>query len=335
MEIEGKKIFITGGLGFIGSHLVKRFIRTEKASEVIIYDNLTTGCEEFVKDIENIKIIKGDIQDADFLAKSMKGSDIVSHHAAELEVFSGIENVLHECQVNTIGTLNVLTASVKNKIKKLIYASSGGVYGQAHYIPEDETHPLLPHWSYGVSKLAGEKYCQQFTQLFNLSTISLRYGIVYGPHEWYGRVFTMFVKRALKGESPVIFGNGKQRRDFVYVDDVVDANMLAIKKDDVDGKVFNIGGASHVNIINIADEVIKIINPKLKPIFDNPKPGEASKYQPYRKRLPGELLDFILDNRLAKEHLGYDPKVKIQEGFRKEIDWIKKKPEIWDYEPRV
>jgi UDP-glucose 4-epimerase len=334
MEIKNKIVFITGGLGFIGSHLVRRFI-AEGAKQVIIYDNYTTGRKEYVDGLNNVKIIKGDILDVDLLTKSMKGADIVSHHAAELEVFNGIENVIHECQVNTVGTVNVLTAAVKNNVKKLAYASSGGVYGQAKYIPEDENHPLLPHWPYGVSKLAGEKYCQQFTQLFNLPTVSFRYGIVYGPHEWYGRVFTMFVKRTLAGKAPVVFGDGQQKRDFVYVDDVVEANMLGIKNDNVDGMAFNIGGASHVNVVDIANEVVKIIDPKLKPVFDDPKPGEASKLQPERRRLPGELQDFILDNTLAKKMIGYVPKTKIAEGFKVEIDWIRKHPECWDYAPRV
>lgn len=334
MEIEGKKIFLTGGLGFIGSNLTKRFIE-EGAEEVVIYDNFTTGNPDYIKGIENVKVIGGDIRDPERVEKYMRGCDIVCHQAAELEVFNGIENNIHECMVNTVGTLHVLNAAVKNKVKKFIYASSGGVYGQAQYVPEDENHPLFPQWPYGVAKLAGEKYCQQYTQLFNLPTVSFRYAIVYGPHEWYGRVFTMFVKRALRGEPPVIFGDGNQRRDFVYVDDVVEANILGIKNDDVDGMAFNVGGASHVNVREIAKLVTDIIDPKLEPLFDDPKPGEASKYQPYRKGLPGELRDFILDTKLAHEKLGYTPTIKVEEGFRREIEWIRNNPQYWDYDPRV
>ncbi|MHA1820286.1 MAG: NAD-dependent epimerase/dehydratase family protein [Promethearchaeota archaeon] len=335
MEIQGKRVLLTGGCGFIGSHLAKRFIE-EGVSELIIYDNISTGFRQYIDELDgNIKIIEGNILDRDLLMKSMKDVDLVSHHAAELEVFNGIENVLHECEVNTIGTINVLTAALKNNVKKVIYASSGGVYGQASYLPEDENHPLMPHWPYGVSKLAGEKYCTQFTQLFGLPTVSFRYGIVFGPHEWFGRVLTMFIKRALEGKPPIIFGDGLQKRDFVYVEDVVEANFLGIFNDDVNGMAFNVGGVSHVNVKEIADVVINTIDPDLKPIYDDPKPGEASKYQPERKRLPGELRDFILDNKLIHEKLGYTPKVSLKEGVKIEVDWIKNNLSFWDYAPRV
>jgi UDP-glucose 4-epimerase len=265
----------------------------------------------------------------------MKGCDIVSHHAAELEVFTGIGNTIHEMRVNIEGTLNVLNAAISNNVEKVVYASSGGVYGQAVYTPEDEDHPLMPQWPYGVAKLAGEKYCQQYTQLYGIPTVSFRYGIVYGPHEWYGRVLTMFIKRVLEGKSPIIFGDGAQRRDFVYVSDVVDANILGIQNDDVSGMTFNIGGLAHVNVLDIANMVIKLITPSLEPIFDNPKPGEASIYQPELKRLPAELKDFVLDISLAREKLGYAPQVDFEQGVQNEIEWYKKDPSVWNYAPRV
>ncbi|MHA1111265.1 MAG: NAD-dependent epimerase/dehydratase family protein [Promethearchaeota archaeon] len=333
MKIHGKKIFLTGGAGFIGSHLARRFV--DLGAEVVVYDNFSTGVEEYLKDLPNISLVKGDILNTKLLESAMKGCEIVSHHAAELEVFTGIGNTIHEMRVNIEGTLNVLNAAIKNDIQKVIYASSGGVYGQAEYTPENETHPLMPQWPYGVAKLAGEKYCQQYTQLYGLPTVSFRYGIVYGPHEWYGRVLTMFIKRVLSGKAPVIFGDGSQRRDFVYVSDVVDANILGIENDNISGMRFNIGGTAHVNVTDIANMVTKLIDPSLKPIFDDPKPGEASKHQPERKRLPAELKDFILDIALAREKLGYDPKIGFEEGVSKEIEWYKSDPSVWNYDPRV
>jgi UDP-glucose 4-epimerase len=333
MEIKGKKIFITGGMGFIGSHLVARFLK-EGAAEVVVYDNLSTGVKEYLKDLD-VTFIEGDILDYEKVKGAMKGCEIVSHHAAELEVFNGIENSVHEMQVNIQGTLHVLNAAIKNNIQKFEYASSGGVYGQAVTIPEPIDHPLMPQWPYGVAKLAGEKYCTQYTQLYGLPTVSFRYGIVFGPHEWYGRVSTLFIKRALEGKPPVIFGDGKQRRDFVYVEDVVEANILGLLNDDANGKFFNVGGISHVNVEDIAQTVTKIINPSLKPIYDNPEPGKASKHQPNRRRLPGELIDFILDNSQTTKILGYTPKIDYETGVRKEIDWLKANPNIWNYEPRV
>ena len=333
MDIEGKSILITGGAGFIGSHLVDRFIK-ENASKVIVYDNFSTGNRDFLKD-KQVEIIKGDILDYEKLKKSMKGVELVSHHAAELEVFIGIENTIHDLRINIEGTINVLNAALKNDVEKVIYASSGGVYGQAQFTPEPENHPLMPHWPYSVSKLAGEKYCLQYFLLYGLPTTSLRYGIVYGPREWYGRVLTLFIKRALEGKGPIIFGDGKQVRDYVYIDDIVKANILVLKNKIANGKVYNVGGNEFYSINQVADIVIKLINPELKPIIDDPKPGESSKYQPNRNRLPGELRDFILDSSLISKELNYKPKITFEEGVKEEIKWIKKNLEVWNYKPRV
>lgn len=333
MEIKGKNILITGGAGFIGSHLVDRFIK-EKANKVIVYDNFSSGERKYLEG-KAVQIVEGNILDYDKLNENMKNVDIVSHHAAELEVFTGIENTMHDLQTNIEGTLNVLNAAVNNKAKKIIYASSGAVYGQAQSIPEPENHPLNPHWPYGVSKLAGEKYCVQYFLLYGLPTVSFRYGIVYGPREWYGRVLTLFIKRILAGNTPIIFGDGNQRRDYVYIDDVVEANILAIKNENANGKVFNVGGNGAYSVNDVADVVVKQINPKLKPIYDDPKPGESSKYQPDRRRLPGELVDFVLDNSFIGKILNYKPKISFKDGVKKEIDWIKNDLELWNYKPRV
>ena len=155
MKIQGKKIFLTGGAGFIGSHLARKFV--DLGAEVVVYDNLSTGVEEYLKDLPNISLVKGDILNTKLLESSMKGCEIVSHHAAELEVFTGIGNTIHEMRVNIEGTLNVLNAAIKNDIEKVVYASSGGVYGQAEYTPEKETHPLMPQWPYGVAKACGRE----------------------------------------------------------------------------------------------------------------------------------------------------------------------------------
>jgi len=333
VEIEGKKVFLTGGAGFIGSNLAQRYLE-EGASELVIYDNFSTGERSYIEDLD-ATLVEGDILEYEKLKNAMEGADIVSHHAAELEVFNGIENSVHELDVNIKGTVHVLNAAMKNEVEKVVYASSGGVYGQAQEIPEPIDHPLFPHWPYGVAKLAGEKYCTQYSLLYGLKTTSFRYAIVFGPHEWYGRVLTLFIKRALEGKPPIIFAEGEQRRDFVYVKDVVEANILGTLNDEYNGQAFNVGGISHVNVKDIAKIVIEEINPDLEPIFDDPKPGEASKYQPNRKRLPGELIDFILDISETKEKLGYEPAVDLKQGVHNEVEWLKENPDIWNYDPRV
>jgi UDP-glucose 4-epimerase len=333
MEIEGKNVLVTGGAGFIGSHIVDRLFK-ENAKKIKVYDNFTTGKRDYL-DKDKVEIIEGDILDFNKLNANMVGIDIVSHHAAELEVFTGIENSIHDLKTNIEGTLNVLNSALKNNVKKVIYASSGGVYGQAKYIPEDEKHPLMPHWPYGVSKLAGERYCIQYYLLHNLSTVSLRYGIVYGPREWYGRVLTLFIKRALERKAPIIFGDGNQRRDYVYIEDAVEANILSIKNDEADGKVFNVGGNNSYSIKQVAETVIDLIDSSIEPRFDDPKPGEPSEFQPNRRRLPGELIDFILDSSYIKKILNYNPEVDFKTGVENEIKWIKNNPKYWLSQPRV
>ena len=333
MELKDANILITGGAGFIGSHLVDRFIK-EKAKKIIVYDNFSTGFRRYISG-KPLEIVEGDILDFDKLNDCMKDIDIVSHHAAELEVFTGIDNAKHDLRINIEGTVNVLNAALKNGVKKVIYASSGGVYGQAQYLPEPENHPLMPHWPYGVSKLAGEKYCVQYHLLYGLPTVSLRYGIVYGPREWYGRVLTLFIKRVLERKSPIIFGDGNQRRDYVYIDDVVDANILCLKSENVNGYAFNVGGDNSYSVNEVADIVIKLIAPDIKPKYDDPRPGESSKYQPNRKRLPGELIDFSLDSSLIHEILNCSSRIPFEEGVKKEIEWIKQNLELWNCEPRV
>jgi UDP-glucose 4-epimerase len=333
VEIEGKKVLVTGGAGFIGSWLVRRYL-AEGASEVVVYDNFSTGRRDFLAGVDATQI-EGDILDSAGLASAMRGCDIVSHHAAELEVFNGIENTLHELAVNVEGTVRVLNAAINAKVEKVVYASSGGVYGQAAYVPEDESHPILPHWPYGVSKLAGEKYCQQYTQLYGLPTVSFRYGIVFGPHEWYGRVLTMFLKRTLEGKPLVIFGDGGQRRDFVFVQDVVDANILGTLSDEVDGMAFNVGGVSKVTVTELAQIVAQATGSQQGIVYEDPAPGEVSALQPERRRLPGELRDFILSSALIEEKLGYVPATSLEQGVPAEWDWIRAHPECWDYAPRV
>ena len=330
MSLKNKCVLITGGAGFIGSHIVGSLL--EKCENIIVYDNFSTGTKENLVNFtqnKNLKIVKADILDYKTLKKYVSEVDIVSHHAAELEVFTGIFDMHHDMKVNIEGTLNVLKASMDSNVKKVIFASSGALYGQAQHIPENEEHPLNPHWPYGVSKLAGEKYCTVAYNLYGLPTVSLRYGIVYGPREWYGRVLTLFIKRCINRDPPIIFGDGMQTRDFVYVSDIVDAHNSAIDKNNADGKSFNVGSGTGTSVKELAKLVIELSGTKVKPIFDDPPEGKESKYQRGRKRLVGELKEFIYDIRYAGEILQYRPKVDIRTGIKREINWVRQNPHRW------
>ena len=339
MNIRGKHVLITGGAGFIGSHLAEEYLANE-AGKVVIYDDFSSGTVENLKEIKNqkLEIIKGSILDASTLNNVIKKEEIniIEHLAAELEVYTGIKDTEKDARVNILGTLNVLNTALKNKVKKVLFASSGAVYGEAKYLPTDEEHTLEPHWPYGVSKLSAERYLLQYHKLFGLNTTAFRYGIVYGPREWFGRVLTMFIKRIfLENKSPVVFGEGLQTRDFVYVKDIVKAHRLAIEKVEAKGKVFNLGSGVGISISELATMLVKMANKKLDVIYDNPQEGAASRFQPERIRLQGELKNFVLDCRKAKKVLGWSPQTDFADGIVKEIEWILKFPERWSGKPRV
>ncbi|MEM1514807.1 MAG: NAD-dependent epimerase/dehydratase family protein [Candidatus Bathyarchaeia archaeon] len=261
--IERKNVMVTGGAGFIGSHLVEEYLR-QGVEKVVVYDDFSSGHIEnlsYIRD-ERLKVIKGSILDANLLYETIRDEEInvIDHQAANIEVYSSIVNSKKDAEINIFGTLNVLNSALKsNSIEKVLFASSAAVYGEVKTIPQDEAHPLEPHWSYGVSKLCAERYCIQYHKLYGLNTTVFRYSIVYGPKEWFGRVLTIFIKRIfLENRPPIIFGDGSQIRDYVYVKDLVKAHMLAINNNKSSGKVFNISSGNGISIRDLAFLLLKI-----------------------------------------------------------------------------
>ena len=339
MNVEGKSVLVTGGAGFIGSHLVKEYLAKE-AGKVVVFDDFSTGTMNNLEHLDDnrLKIVEGSVLNEEKVNYIVKEEQIqiIDHLAAELEVYTGIKDSKEDANINIFGTLNVLDAALRNNIDKVLFASSGAVYGEAKYVPVDEKHPLEPHWPYGVSKLSAERYVLQYHKLFGLNTTAFRYSIVYGPMEWFGRVLTMFIKRIfLEHKPPVVFGNGKQVRDFVYVKDVARAHMLAIENDSSEGHVFNIGSGKGISISELAGLLVDISGEDLEVFYDNPPEGEASRFQPERIRLSGELKRFVLSFEEVKKVLGWRPSVSFKDGILEEIDWIKRKRHKWDVKPRV
>lgn len=338
MNVKGRNVLITGGAGFIGSHLVEEYLKNG-VKEVTVFDDFSTGT---IKNLDvrdkRLKIVEGSILDEEKLNRVVRNKkvEVINHLAAELEVYTGIKDAERDARINILGTLNVLKTALRNNVEKVLFASSGAVYGEAKYLPINENHPLEPHWPYGVSKLCAERYVLQHHKLFGLDVTAFRYGIVYGPREWFGRVLTMFIKRIfLESKSPVVFGDGKQTRDFVYVKDVVRAHTLAIQNSASAGQVFNIGSGEGVSIGELAETIIDISGKKLSIIYDNPDEGKASSFQAERIRLQGELKNFVLDSSKAQKTLGWRPKTKFSNGIAEEISWILKHPERWSGKPRV
>ncbi len=328
MRFKGTKILVTGGAGFIGSHIVDSLVT--KGARVTVYDNFSFGRKENLeKSLRKIDIIKGDILNYRSLEKAVKGVDFISHQAAQLEIFRALADPLDDLKTNTIGTLNVLKAAQKAKVKKIICASSACVYGQPRYTPQDENHPTNPNWAYGVSKLAAEKYCQIFTQDMGIPVVSLRYGIVYGPREWYRRVLTIFIKRVVQGKPPVIFGKGNQYRDFIYVNDVVKMHNLCLKNKKADGKIYNVGSGKKTTIKQLASLVIKASGKDLSPKTEQVKEGEFSKIIKDKKRNIADLKGMCLGVEEAKRELGWKPEVDLLKGIEMEMEWAEQNLSRW------
>ena len=300
---------VTGGAGFIGSHIVDRYIN--EGNEVIIIDDLSTGKKENINPQARFHHI--DIRDKGMEAIFEKERpEIVNHHAAQMDVRRSTENPAFDADVNIIGTINLLENSVKYGVKKFIFASSGGaIYGEQKDFPAGEEHQQFPLSPYGVSKLAGEKYIHYYSKNFGLRYISLRYSNVYGPRqnpEGEAGVVAIFIGRLLKGKEPVINGDGEQTRDYVYVDDVVEANISATRSE-TEGS-FNIGTGIETSVNKILSNLIDITKVDIKGMHGPPKKGE--------QRIS------VLDCSKAIKSLGWKPKVTLEDGLRRTVLYFKK-----------
>jgi UDP-glucose 4-epimerase len=326
LKLKNSKILVTGGSGFIGSHIVEDLVRA--GAIVRVFDNFSSGHIENLEQIRNeIEIIEGDILDMKALLQAASGMDAVSHQAAQLEIIRCIETPIQDLRSNTEGTLNVLEVAKQLNLSKVVYASSACVYGQANYVPEDELHPTTPNWPYGISKLAAEQYARLYNEYYGMETIGLRYSIVYGPREWFGRVLTVFLNRALDGEPPVVWG-GEPQRDFIYISDVVRFHRLCLERDGLGNQIFNVSTGIGLSIEELAQLVSDLFNLG-EPIYEDVPVGEKSEIVSGRIRLPAELKQMILDPRKAYEHLNWRSDVRLKEGIQKEFDWIQNNTRRW------
>jgi len=311
------KILVTGGAGFIGSHIVDRLLRQDFG--VVVIDNLTAGSIKNIAHREEkgkFHFIKGDILDFPTVKRTVKEIDAVFHEAALASVTHSIENPILANEVNVKGTLNLLKASSDLGVKRFIHASTAAIYGDTETSPKKENMSANPNSPYGVSKLAAENYVRTFHELYGLETVSLRYFNVYGPRQnfdincAYGGVITIFLNRLLRNMPPIIFGDGEQTRDFIFVEDVVEANMLALDSRNAGGSAFNIGTGIGVSVNQIADLLKELLNKKnLKNIYKEPRPVE-SRYS-------------YADIRKAERTLGFHPKFDIKKGLAELIAWCK------------
>jgi UDP-N-acetylglucosamine 4-epimerase len=304
---------VTGGAGFIGSHLVDRLLG--EGFEVWVLDDFSGGRMENVSHHEDAKefhLVKGDVRDFGLVNKVVEGVDAVFHEAALVDVPLSIKNPLLYNNVNVDGTLNLLKASLDSNVKRFIFASSAAVYGNSKPVKKKENMLSKPISPYGVSKLAAENYVQVFNEVYGLETVCLRYFNVYGPRQGlassYNGVITAFINQLLKEKPPIIHGDGKQTRDFVHVDDVVSANLLALDGENAMGEVFNIASGTTVSVYELAKMLQRITNAeRLEPIFAEPRLGD---------------IKYILgDVSKAEELLGFCPKIRLEDGLSRLVEW--------------
>lgn len=318
IDISGKTFLVTGGAGFIGSNLVEYLLKYN-AKKVIVLDNLATGFEENLKpylSLPNFEFIKGDICDINDCHKACVGVDHVFHDAALGSVPRSIKNPIATHNVNATGFINVLIAARDASVKRVVYASSSSVYGDSKVMPKVEDKIGKQLSPYAVSKMTNELYGEIFAKTYQMEIIGLRYFNIFGPRQnpqgEYAAAIPLFINALLKGESPMINGDGEQTRDFTFVENAVQANIKAMFADlkNMQGDVFNIAVGERVSLNQLIDILRKLIGTEVK--------------QTYRADRPGDVRDSLADISKAKTILGYEPKVKIEEGLSKTLEWFKK-----------
>ena len=313
MKIKIKKALVTGGAGFIGSHLTDALVSS--GCQVTVIDDLSTGRLsnlEHVKD--KIKFYKGDILDQVILEKAVKNCDVIFHQAAIVSVPWSIENPVNSAMVNEMGTLSVLESARKNNVRRVVSASSSAVYGDDPQLPKSENMALKPLSPYAVQKLTGEYYSGLYYKLYGLETVCMRYFNVYGPRQDptspYSGVISIFMSNAVSKKTPVIYGDGNQYRDFVFINDVVRANLLAASTDGASGEVFNVGTGKYVTINGLWEMACELSGINIKPEHESPKPGD--------------IVESVANIDHAQKYLQFKPEYSFKNGLEITFNWYKK-----------
>jgi len=304
--MEYRQALVTGGAGFIGSHLVERLLC--EGLQVVVVDDLSVGKRENVPTGANF--VLGDVRDPDMVSAVVSGMDVVFHLAARVSIRASVAGFREDAETNLMGSLNLLSACAAHAVKKFVYASSMAVYADApEPVPVPESYDTVPISPYGVAKLACERYAMLVAAQYGFDAVALRYFNTYGARQSftpYVGVITIFIQRLLRGEPPVIFGDGKQCRDFVYVGDIVEATFRAMTQD-VQGKVLNVGSGHGTTVNQVASLLCARLRPDISPQHVPPHPGE--------------LRNSVADIRKAQQLLGYEPQARLEDRIDDVIAW--------------
>ncbi|QQK79598.1 SDR family oxidoreductase [Salicibibacter cibi] len=305
---------VTGGAGFIGSHLVRSLI--SKGAHVKVLDNFTTGKKRHLHDVsDDIELIEGDFTDPETVKKAVQNVDVIFHQGAVPSVPKSIKDPITTNHANSTGTLQLLHAAVEAGVRRFIYAASSSAYGNSDVLPKRETMPTSPLSPYAVSKYAAERYCKAFYEVYGLETISLRYFNVFGPnqdpHSEYAAVIPKFILTLLSHQPPLIYGDGKQSRDFTYIDNIVSANLLAAEAPKLQGEAINIGSGERIDLMTLVKKINEILGTDIAPI--------------YTFERVGDVMHSLADLQLAESLIGYRPEISFSDGLKQTINGLMEK----------
>ncbi len=307
------KVVITGGAGFIGSHIAEHWVGK---ADVFVLDNLRTGYEENLKSLPQVKFIKGDIREKDVVEEVLEGADYVFNLAALVSVPESILKPEETIEINVKGLINILKAAQKFGVKKVVHSSSAAIYGDEPTLPKKVDMPPVPKTPYGITKLDGEYWCNFFSEEYGVGAISLRYFNVFGPRQdpnsQYAAAIPIFVSRAIKNEPILIYGDGEQTRDFIFVKDVVKANVLAAESN-LNAGVFNVATGKSITILDLAKKIVEITNSKSEIKFEAERPGDI-------KHSSADISETV-------SMLGFSPDFQFEEALRLTVDFFKRKYE--------
>ena len=302
---------VTGGAGFIGSHMAEELVR--RGERVRVVDNLVTGKRQNLAHIAHVDFMEGDLADLDVARRAVDGVDFVLHQAAIPSVPRSVEDPITSNRANIDASLNILIAARDSGVKRLVYAGSSAAYGDAPTLPKVETMPAAPLSPYALQKLVAEQYCQLFTRLYGLETVTIRYFNVFGPRQdpslSYSGVISLFISTLCEGRQPTIYGDGEQTRDFTYVANVVDGALRACRAPAVSGEVINVAVGDRISLHQLFRTVRDLVGARLEPVYAAPRRGDVR--------------DSQADIQKARRLLGYEPMVGFDEGLKKTVEWYR------------